>query len=212
MDSMLRDDFLSDTLGAALFPDLLQRFIPAPILNDRAIALDHSFERAWTSAHPDDPGRLSAPFHDLWQTTPHKIPLLFLNSTVVETGQRAINSPLATTTTIVDPAFADTLTVGRLIGTELPLSTAALLSARFTYVSPAGLIDTHRTDAPRWIRLVDGGYFDNSGAVTAQEIARAIIASHSRPPASPILIRLSLIYPRPARCASSSFTSPTRRR
>jgi hypothetical protein len=60
----------------------------------------------------------------------------------------------------------------------LPLSTASLLSARFTYVSPAALIDTHRCHAPAWIRLVDGGYFDNSGAVTAQEIARTLIGAH----------------------------------
>jgi len=182
MDSMLREDFLSDTLGAALFPDLLQRFIPAPILNDRAIALDRAFDRAWGRVHPNDPDRLRNPFHNLWLANPHRVPLLFFNSTVVETGQRAINSPLATTTPTADLAFADTLPVGRLIGTELPLSTAALLSARFTYVSPAALIDTHRPDAPAWIRLVDGGYFDNSGAVTAQEIVRAIIEAHEPKP------------------------------
>jgi predicted acylesterase/phospholipase RssA len=178
MDLILRDDFLSDTLGAALFPDLLQRFLPVPALNDRAIALDRSFDRAWGSTHPRATTQLSAAFHDLWLTNPHKVPLLFLNSTVVETGQRAIGSPLATLSPKEDPAFADSLAIGRLIGTQLPLSTAALLSARFTYVSPAALIDTHRTDASRWIRLVDGGYFDNSGAVTAQEIVRDIIASH----------------------------------
>jgi predicted acylesterase/phospholipase RssA len=178
MDLMLRDDFLADTLGAALFPDLLQRFIPMPILNDRAIALDRAFDRAWGSVHPSAPDRLRHSFHDLWLANPHRVPLLFFNSTVVETGQRAINSPLATAPSTMDLTFADTLTVGRWIGTELPLSTAALLSARFTYVSPAALIDTHRTGAPAWIRLVDGGYFDNSGAVTAQEIVRTIIAAH----------------------------------
>jgi hypothetical protein len=59
----------------------------------------------------------------------------------------------------------------------MPLSTAALLSARFTYVSPAALINTHDLRRPSWLRLVDGGYFDNSGAVTAQEIARALLRS-----------------------------------
>jgi predicted acylesterase/phospholipase RssA len=178
MDLMLREDFLSDTLGAGLFPDLLQRFIPVPMLNDRATALDRAFDRAWSSVHPNDPDRFRDPFHNLWLTNSHHVPLLFFNSTVVETGQRAINYPLATTTPTVDLTFADALPVGRLIGTELPLSTAALLSARFTYVSPAALIDAHRPDAPAWIRLVDGGYFDNSGAVTAQEIVRTIIGAH----------------------------------
>ena len=178
MDLMLGKDFLSDTLGAALFPDLLQRFMPVPMFNDRAIALDRAFDRAWESVHPSDRDRLRNSFHNLWLTSPHHVPLLFFNSTVVETGQRAINFPLATTTPMPDLIFADTLPVGRRIGTELPLSTAALLSARFTYVSPAALINTHRRNAPEWGRLVDGGYFDNSGAVTAQEIARTIVGAH----------------------------------
>ena len=179
MNLMLGKDFLSDTLGAALFPDLLQRFIPLPAFNDRAIALDRAFDRAWESVHPNDPNRLRDPFHNVWLKSPHRVPLLFFNSTVVETGQRAINFPLATTTSMPDPIFADTLPVGRRIGTELPLSTASLLSARFTYVSPAALINTHRCKAPAWIRLVDGGYFDNSGAVTAQEIARMIVGART---------------------------------
>jgi hypothetical protein len=178
IDMMLKQDFLSDTLGAMLFPDLLQRFLPLPVFNDRAIALDQSFERAWEGAHPEDPARFKASFHELWRKDPYRVPLLFFNSTVVETGQRAINTPIATLTKDADPAFTDTLSVGRLIGTELPLSTAALLSARFTYMSPAALIDTHGQHSPNWIRLVDGGYFDNSGAVTAQEITRVLVDSH----------------------------------
>jgi hypothetical protein len=175
IDLLLGEDFLSPTLGAGLFPDLLQRFIPLPVFDDRAMATEQSWERAWTLFHPGVRCRFCMPFHDLWSDSPHKIPMLFLNSTVVETGQRAIVAPLATTTAQSDSAFSDALSVGRLMGTEMPLSTAAHLSARFTYVSPAGLVDTHRTGVPRWIRLVDGGYFDNSGAVTAQEIVRAII-------------------------------------
>jgi hypothetical protein len=176
MSRVLGRDYLSATLGAALFPDLLQRFLPAPLMDDRAVELEHAFERAWASVYPDDPSRLSAPFHDLWQVSPHRVPLLFLNSTVVETGQRAINSPLS----VSEPAstFADSVSIGQLVGTEMPLSTAALLSARFTYVSPAALLDTHRRGPLRWMRMVDGGYFDNSGAVTTQEIVRAIWRSY----------------------------------
>ena len=94
MDRILGGDFLADTLGAGLFPDLLQRFLPAPLLDDRAIALKRSFERAWARAHPEDPARLREPFVDLWRVHPEQVPLLFLNSTVVETGQRAIGAPL----------------------------------------------------------------------------------------------------------------------
>jgi len=182
IDQVLSQDFLSPTLGAALFPDLVQRFLPLPIVDDRAVALEKSWERAWSLSHPGDRDRLAAPFHALWTENPHAVPLLILNSTVVETGQRAIVSPLATTSPEAEQAFSDALPVGRLIGTQLPLSTATLISARFTYVSPAGLIDTHREGIFRWIRLVDGGYFDNSGAVTAQEIVRVIMQTHDGMP------------------------------
>ncbi len=180
VETLLGEDFLSPTLGVTLFPDLLQRFVPWAMFNDRAIALEQSWERAWVKGHAGERALLSEPFHRLWAAHPHQVPLLILNSTVVETGQRAIVSPLATVSDQEETAFADVLPVGRLMGTQMPLSTAAHLSARFTYVSPAGLVDTGRAGAARWVRLVDGGYFDNSGAVTAQEIVRAMSAAHER--------------------------------
>jgi hypothetical protein len=178
VDEVLGRDFLSPTLATMLFPDLLQRFLPLPLFRDRAISLEESWERAWDLSHPDDQGRFLAPFHNLWRDTGYSVPLLFLNSTVVETGQRAVVHPLGSYPAGETGPFADALDVSHLMGTELPLSTAAHLSARFTYVSPAGLVDTRRTNAPRWIRLVDGGYFDNSGTATLQEIARVIQRTH----------------------------------
>jgi hypothetical protein len=47
------------------------------------------------------------------------------------------------------------------------LSTAAHNSARFTYVSPAGDLGDKRGS------VIDGGYFENFGALSALEIARA---------------------------------------
>ena len=63
----------------------------------------------------------------------------------------------------------------------MPLSTAVHTSARFTYVSPAGTVyrqdlhDLDGADPRRWIRLVDGGYFENSGTVTATEVLAMIV-------------------------------------
>jgi hypothetical protein len=51
---------------------------------------------------------------------------------------------------------------------DVPLSTAAHMSARFTYVSPAGRF------APDGTHVVDGGYFENSGATTALDILRQV--------------------------------------
>lgn len=73
---------------------------------------------------------------------------LFLNSTSDMTGKKVVINPF-------------------LFPTPLRLSTAMILSARFPIVSPGGMINKDR--------LVDGGYFDNSGAATASELLRAVM-------------------------------------
>ena len=56
-------------------------------------------------------------------------------------------------------------------GSEVRPSTVAHTSARFTYLSPAGTLadGTH---------LVDGGYFENFGAVTAREVLQAAVGRY----------------------------------
>jgi tetratricopeptide (TPR) repeat protein len=79
---------------------------------------------------------------------------------------------------------------------SIPLSTAAVLSARFPWVTPAGWFHDYLPEAAppkpappgveakerltarrQKVRLVDGGYFENSGAATAQDLIKAIEAS-----------------------------------
>lgn len=57
----------------------------------------------------------------------------------------------------------------------LPLSTAAHLSARFPVSNPTGVVET-RFERGRWKRhhFVDGGYMDNSGALTAIQSVEAL--------------------------------------
>ena len=58
-------------------------------------------------------------------------------------------------------------------GADVRLSTAAMLSARFPVVSPAGTIRSH-ANSETGDRVVDGGYFENAGLTTALDIARAL--------------------------------------
>ncbi|MBG0811796.1 hypothetical protein IY145_20825 [Methylosinus sp. H3A] len=58
-------------------------------------------------------------------------------------------------------------------GPDILLSTAALLSARFPVISPAGALRT-KDDATHGDRIVDGGYFDNAGLASALDVARAL--------------------------------------
>jgi hypothetical protein len=96
------------------------------------------------------------------------VPALLLNATVVETGRRGVVSNIR----LQESAFPDAVDLldESMRTQDMPLSTAAHLSARFTYVSPAGTLRTHRGDV--WGHVVDGGYFENSGAATATDLMR----------------------------------------
>lgn len=118
----------------------------------------------------------------LWEnngSAPH-LPLLFLNATDVESGQRVITNPIdwkRNDTFSFNKVFSNAINTHSALGNDLPLSAAAHLSARFTYVSSAGAIkrdDTSTTHHKEWIRVVDGGYFENSGSVTGLELIKVL--------------------------------------
>ena len=162
---VLSHDFLAPTAARMLATDLPQQFVPFPIFPDRGAALEGAWEGAWTKIASGD---FSRPFLEL--ALEHR-PYLFLNSTEVESGRRLIFSPIqigppAASSDPSDVLFKNAGDGIELLGGDLPLSAAVHMSARFTYVSPAGTIRNGGTVR----RVVDGGYFENSGAATAAEI------------------------------------------
>ncbi len=166
--NILGEDFLAPVVGAMLYPDLVQRILPFPVERfDRARALEGAWENAWKKYTGND--RFSKRFDDLWQDRDTAwMPALFMNSTWVETGKRLIVSNLALTA----EDFNDAEDINDFYTERsLPLSTAVHLSARFTYVSPAG---TLKKDGKIYGRAVDGGYFENSGETTVIEILKTI--------------------------------------
>ena len=129
--------------------------------------MEEAWERAWGRHTGTD--RFSKPFDDLWRNRgPKWLPALFLNSTWVETGKRLIVSNLK----LMPEDFNDAEDLNRFYTREsLPLSAAVHLSARFTYISPAG---TLKKNGRIYGLAVDGGYFENSGETTVIEILQAI--------------------------------------
>ncbi|MEO1574495.1 MAG: hypothetical protein AAFU65_05995, partial [Pseudomonadota bacterium] len=167
-NAVLEQDFLGPTLVTMMFPDLLQRFLPAPLFDDRAMTLERSFEKSWQLAAGNN--RFAQPLIDLYDGG--SAPWLLLNSTLVETGERMVYAPVRLTDTL---SAVDGVTM---MGSQVPLSTAVHNSARFPYVSPAGVVK-RRDNVPgderrHWTRLVDGGYVDNAGAQTALELLRLV--------------------------------------
>jgi len=177
-----RNDFISPVLGAYLFGDLMRQFPVANFLpGGRGPVLEATWENDWgdalRGARPG-PNRFGAPFLDLYRADAlHELPLLFLNATTVEDGKRAIAAPVRAAHVDAFDLFHE-----RLATAGLKLSTAVHNSARFPFVSPPAFIEQRAGDGEPatlkpWGRLVDGGYFENAGAVTAREIVEQIAAA-----------------------------------
>ncbi|MEE9562785.1 MAG: hypothetical protein V3W50_06930 [Thermoanaerobaculia bacterium] len=174
--AVLGRDFLSPAVGMLLGPDLVQRFLPFGVGQfDRSLGL----ERAWEVAWEEETGsrRFAEPFLDLWRgESGLEVPSLILNGTHVETGRRILTSNLVPARTPGEtPEFYDAYHMHDILNADLPLSTAAHNSARFTYISPAGSLMTE-VDGKMVLRghVVDGGYFENSGATTVLEVLKVL--------------------------------------
>jgi hypothetical protein len=185
---VLGEDFLSPVLAAMLYPDAVVHFIPfsaALTSADRARALEGSWEASWRAHVGDD--RFAQGFAALFASTPG-LPHLLLNSTCVETGQRWVVSDLQLAPQTGD-VVGDVGDARALIGADVPLSTAAHLSARFPYVSPGGLVSAEPT---KCTHLVDGGYFENSGTATLLDLMQALPdASMGGPAYLPVVISIN---------------------
>jgi hypothetical protein len=195
--AVLGQDFLAPLVAGMLTSDLVQRIWPWPRFADRATYLEHSFEDAYARATASigmGSERLSEDFLSLWtKEEPAEpigargaspwdgaspVPSLFLNTTWVETGARAVISNLVFRNTDygienggTGPFYALEDVLARL-GRSVPASTAAHGGARFPYLSPGGSI---RDERGRFVsQIVDGGYFENSGALTAVEIVTGL--------------------------------------
>jgi hypothetical protein len=140
-----------------LSTDLASSISPLP---DRAAALEQGFDNP--KAEDSILGKIMA--SDISQLIPNdnnKLPLLCINTTRVQDGSPAVVSTMRLN--VVDSAGQRTDVLSLLCPNDkMALSTAAILGARFPYMSPGGRIGNQY--------FVDGGYFDNSGAGIVHEM------------------------------------------
>jgi hypothetical protein len=168
---------------------------------DRAAVLEDTFDRRWQDAAPL--------LRETWEQRTSSaaderkparlVPIIVANSTVVGGKTRAVTSalelsnwpygetPELTSESAVDehPLAGTAQVLSALCGSnDLRLSTAALLAARFPFVSPSGRVnDDCEPNAPAAattdcteegidceMKLVDGGYTDNSGLFTIEAV------------------------------------------
>ena len=200
--SRLGADFLSPTIAGWLFNDGANALLRPDEGVDRAAVMERAWERTW----PHD--ELSAPFFTD-QRTGHQ-PALLLNGFSVDDGCRVLTSPLATqpdrtaadcTRVSTDgsaPAVLSTVDLGAQLcpDRDIGYSTAALASARFPLVSPAGHLGSC-AGAGSPIDIVDGGYRETSGASTLVELwpeLQAALGSAPQRCVSPVFLQIDNGY------------------
>lgn len=198
-------DLLAPVVAATLFPDFLQRFLPFPIVRfDRARSLEASLAAAWTQTQTESPNDnpFTEPFLAHWDVA-NPGPALILNATDVEHGYRVVISPFE----VVDlRAVGNISTITRIVefhkllrrpsggamdvfSEDLSVATAVGLSARFPWILPAGRLANAEHD----LRMVDGGYIENSGVETTFDLLRSVQKSYLATGAHKISVHLLVI-------------------
>jgi hypothetical protein len=111
-------------------------------------------------------------------------PAVVFNATIVETGERLLlattdSEPFRQPTNKTSPGWRD---FTRLYPeTDIPVATAARLSATFPFVTPAPRIRRGDVFADQY-HVVDGGYYDNYGVATLIEwLDQAMKDAESKP-------------------------------
>ena len=218
---ILSHDALAPTLAAMTQPDLVQRFVPAPILPDRARALEGAWEVAWRhhslqpNGQPDD--TFGKGFLSMMKGKADRHPSLFLNGTIVETGQRIIASNLHIENLDGDVDLADSVDLFGAIGDDVRVSTAVDNSTRFTYVGPAGTLLRAKNSnggspldcepGARCEHVVDGGYFENSGSATLSDVLRVMSRSRYAARIRPHVIFIQFRNANPAPIGTTKFAN-----
>ena len=204
LTNFLETDFLAPVIESMFLPDATQRFLPGRWFIDRGQRLEQGWEKSWgkldgcpAAADGSPPPAIYCdvfrkPWGTLWsQTTPTSSapPILFMNSTDVGTGQRFVQYPFASLSADASQddleAYHNGKDAPRDVAKSAPLSAVVHNSARFTYVSPAGTLLAQPNSGQRRRQLVDGGYFENSGATTLADVVSVIaksLADHSCDP------------------------------
>lgn len=177
---------LRDTIAGYTGLDLTAAQMPAPQrYPDRAALMEH----AWEARSPG----LARSFPLSKPTVPWR---LLFNSTAVRTGCRAIlpdrslagsgepapvpGPPLSCGLGSAAPAANSYDLFAKLpCLKDIDTATAALLSARFTFISPSGVVNgcrgAQRSTAQE--QFVDGGYADSSGLATLAGLAPSLTAA-----------------------------------
>jgi predicted acylesterase/phospholipase RssA len=176
--SFFRKDYLVYPLAHLLGPDLFQSNSPFKLIDDRGDALERSLsesKREYLDKVQYDTllrSYFKMPLSEVFNQS-GDLPVFYINTTEVNNGSPGVLSNVKLPSIEFTSRRIDVLQLVDSLKkvshkTDIRFSTAAILSSRFPYVSPAAKIHNRY--------FVDGGYFDNSGAGIIFEFTQQLIA------------------------------------
>ncbi|MBO9703640.1 MAG: hypothetical protein J7604_25775 [Sporocytophaga sp.] len=167
------DDFLSPITAALFFPDNVQKILPVPISHfNRTSYLADSWSQSFKKNLETD--LFDRNFLEVVNKFEHpadqyKLPSLFINGTMPETGQKIIASNLKLDTL---EYFKNCMDLYAKTQRDMPYKTALTVCCRFPYLTDGGLI---KDSSGRSIgHVIDGGYLENTGLETAVQVFNSI--------------------------------------
>jgi hypothetical protein len=178
---ILQERFLAPMVAKLVAGDFLQWFLPVPIRGlDRSSAMETAFAAAYNEHVLHD--SMVEKFTAFRPVTAEDVPVMLLNSTSVQLGRRIVTSPYPWPLSDVSVEEQDPIDFHKLVGRDVSVATAVHNTARFPYISAAGRL---RAKNGEYLgHLVDGAYFENTGADTLIDLLRYLQQS-----ASPLSVR-----------------------
>jgi hypothetical protein len=182
---LLREQFLAPMVAKLVAGDLAQWFLPFPVRAfDRSSAMENGFADAYREHVQHD--SMTERLTEFRPENSEDVPVLFLNSTSVETGRRVVATPYRWPLSDISVEEQEPVDFHQLTGRDVTVSTAIHNTARFPYISAAGRLRARNGE--HLGHLVDGGYFENTGADTLIDVMRYLKQS-----ASPLNVRFIVI-------------------
>ncbi|WP_028980307.1 hypothetical protein [Sporocytophaga myxococcoides] len=167
------DDFLSPITAALFFPDNIQKLCPFPISHfNRTSYLSDSWSASFKKNLDTD--LFDKNFLEVVNkfenpSDQYKLPSLFINGTMAETGQKIIASNLKLDT---KEYFKNCLDLYSKTQRDMPYKTALTVCCRFPYLTEGGLIKDSIGGSIG--HVIDGGYLENTGLETAAQVFNSI--------------------------------------
>ncbi|MBF0537219.1 MAG: hypothetical protein HQL03_03095 [Nitrospirae bacterium] len=179
-NDILKEDFLSPVFGALLFRDMPVAAIPFAsivIKHDRSEIFEESLAKAWKdNSDKDSSGNPKYNANSFNMFTKYEqdntIPLMLLNGTIVD-GTKEEQGNCIVTGHLNLQEFIGRIDFFEQIRRDIPISTSVTMSCRFPYILPPGYFCSQDGNCKK-NSVVDGGYYENSGAETALQFYESI--------------------------------------